>query len=116
MGDEMNNIEKKLDALIDALGFDVVESPVFMTRPDGIDAVHIRTDIKITKRDLPVVGDKHELVSFTEFTEGEGYVAGCFVSKDGRYYKSLIGSIYTLNYAPLSDEFSWNKYITLDYL
>jgi hypothetical protein len=46
----MNNTEKKLDALIDALGFDVVETPVFMARPDGGDKVHIRTDFKLTKR------------------------------------------------------------------
>jgi hypothetical protein len=50
----MNNTEKKLDALIDALGFDVVETPVFMISPDGINKVHIRTDFKLTKRDVPV--------------------------------------------------------------
>jgi copper homeostasis protein CutC len=53
----MNNIEKKLDALISALGFDVVETPVFMARPDGGDKVHIRTDIKIIKRDVFLEGD-----------------------------------------------------------
>jgi hypothetical protein len=56
----MNNIEKKLDALIDALGFDLVEDPVFMARPDGTGKMHIRTDIKITKRNEPVVNDWHE--------------------------------------------------------
>ena len=50
----MNNTEKKLDALIDALGFDVVETPVFMISPDGINKVHIRTEINLTKRDVPV--------------------------------------------------------------
>jgi hypothetical protein len=50
----MNNIEKKLDALIDALGFDAVEIPVFMAGHDVFSKAPIRTDIKITKRDVPV--------------------------------------------------------------
>jgi hypothetical protein len=54
----MNNIEKKLDALINALGFDLIEEPVFMANPDGTDKVHIRTDIKLTKRDEPTVDNK----------------------------------------------------------
>jgi hypothetical protein len=54
----MNNTEKKLDALIDALGFDVEESAVFAVRPDGSDKMHIRTDIKLTERDVPVANDE----------------------------------------------------------
>jgi hypothetical protein len=50
----MNNTKKKLDALIDALGFDIVETPIFMNRPDGAYKVHIRTDFKLVKRDAPV--------------------------------------------------------------
>ena len=55
----MNNIEKKLDALIDALGFDVkvvdssftvVKLGKFDTTPYP-DKIH-RTDYKLTKRDL----------------------------------------------------------------
>jgi hypothetical protein len=54
----MNNTEKKLDALIDALGFDVEENDVFLVRTDGTDKQHLRTDIKLTERDKPVADDE----------------------------------------------------------
>ena len=55
----MNNIEKKLDALIDALGFDVkvIDSSFTVVKVGELDTtpypgkIH-RTDYKLTKRDL----------------------------------------------------------------
>jgi hypothetical protein len=56
----MNNTEKKLDALINALGFDIVETPIFMISPDAIHKVHIRTDFKLVKRDVAVDDEPQE--------------------------------------------------------
>jgi len=61
----MNNCEKKLDALIDALGFDVEEviGDVFMGRYSGRD-IHDKqvVDYKLTKRTYSKKQSLHRIV------------------------------------------------------
>jgi hypothetical protein len=95
----MNNTEKKLDALIDALGFDVVETPVFMARPDGGDKVHIRTDIKLTKRNKPVRD-----CSVT----GNDFIDSLDVSYDDVSLRQLVENINQLS--ELDKDYRWIKY------
>jgi hypothetical protein len=67
----MNNTEKKLDALIDALGFDVEEKHVFDNeaytsanrRFNAIKENYIQPEFKFTKRDEPVEENKTITVS-----------------------------------------------------
>jgi hypothetical protein len=71
---EMNNTEKKLVALINALGFDVEEKHVFdadayqrqccvysLTCLKAKKEDHIHPEFKFTKRDVPVVDDSIKL-------------------------------------------------------
>jgi hypothetical protein len=69
----MNNTEKKLDALIDALGFDFEEKLMLYEAnfrssrevKNGIfkvnDGDHIHPEFKFTKRDVPAVDDSIKL-------------------------------------------------------
>ena len=117
----MNNTDKLLRAFIEASGYEIEEVSLAKTKvPKGADidtAQVIRIsgdglyytsgiDYKLTKKIPP-----YESVEPVKFVEGQGYERGVFVSDDNKYYRSLIGSLYGLNYEPLNDIHAWAEYV-----
>jgi hypothetical protein len=100
--------EGEIITFIDGIRYKMTDG-IMVEVTDGIQ-LNLNDPQKIYNKSLSDIFDRAQLnkdIALPDFIENLGYEVGALVSHNDKYYKSLFGKGYNLNYEPLSDPCAW---------